>query len=270
VSTSIGVIGILFGITFYLRSRQRARLAYQLDEVTLTGGRNPAFPRTVEIHFNGTPVPRITVSRVVVWNCGEKTISGSDVVDDDPLRICLPEGAVLLEHLVRQRTRDVNRWHAEPTGGSANRILLKFGFLDPGDGVVIEAVHSGRRGVLSVAGTVRGMPKGLRNYGSTSWDNTGRNPFVSYRIVFAVGVVLGFLMMLVGIVRPQLAVLLPQLFGPKQPDPSHYERINWVLVAAGFVYGIMALMMLWIRRRRYPSTLDAESPVDASEGKDVA
>ena len=59
--------------------------------------------------------------------------------------------------------------------GSSARI--GFDYLDPGDGFRIQVLHTGKQGTMSLAGTVRGLPKGV----------LPGNPPPSFIQVFGVG-----------------------------------------------------------------------------------
>lgn len=259
IGTIVGLGGIVLAIVFYLRSRRMSRIAFQHDHVMLVGGRGAAFPAEVEIRFSGTVVPRITASTIVIWNCGDRTIRGSDLVDGDPLRVDLTEGGIILKHAILRQTRSVNAWNI--TQPSPNRIALTFDFLDPGDGITIEVIHSQPASSLDLLGTIRGIPKGLLDYGSVPWSVYSCRrplpfPMGRPRIILLVAVAFGILMILYGLARTQLAIWFPSAFG--QDKPVDGKSIRWVFVIMGTLYASFPGFMLWIRRRRYPPTLEPD------------
>ena len=267
IGTAVGFVGIVLAVVFYFRSRRKARLAFQCDHVTLVGGRGAAFSDEVEISFAGTVVPRITASRIIIWNCGDRTINRRDLVEGDPLRVEVPETGRILKHMVLRQTRSVNAWHFDQP--SPNLLNLTFDFLDPGDGVSLEIIHSEPRDELHVVGTIRGIPGGLLSYRPAFWSFLYRRrdslpfPIRSPRIMLSIGIAIGALLMLFGLFRPQLAQWFPSGFGPTEPiDP---ERTIWAFVFLGFLYAALPAFLLWSRRRRYPTTLEPEQADDGGE-----
>ena len=259
VGTVVGIAGIVLAIVFYLRSKRKAKLAYQHDHVMLVGGRGAAFSDEVEIRFAGTVVPRITASKIVIWNCGDRTINGADVVAGDRLRLEVLDSGQILKHTILCQTRSVNGWKIDQP--APNLLNLIFDFLDPGDGINIEVVHSQAGNKLGVKGTIKGMPEGLRNYGRILWSNYRRLrslpfPLSRPRFVFFIAMALGIIMMLYGLFGLQLALWFPSMFG--SGDVINHQKIRLVFVIGGLIYAAFPGFLLWSRRRRYPALLDPE------------
>jgi hypothetical protein len=256
VGTLVGGIGIGLAIFFYWRSRIEGILALQHDGFRIVGGEHAVFPDDITIQFRGRPVPRVTVSRLFVWNAGKKTVRGADVVEADPLRIELPVNGRLLSVSVPALTRPVTSFRAVGAPDSTE-IQLQFDFLDPGDGAVIEAIHTGPVNRPKLLGTVRGMPHGIKDWGrGSSFFSRAPRPFPSSakpRVVFSLAVLIGLSMAFIGLFRPDLAQSFPSLFDSPAPDRQ------WWLVGVGVVYAVPPLVVLWRFRRRYPSALDPDS-----------
>lgn len=265
VGTVVGLAGILLAIVFYLRSKRKARLAFQHDHVMLVGGRGAAFPGEVEIRFSGMIVPRITASKFVIWNCGNRTIDGSDVVAGDPLRLELPEASRILKHKILRQTRRVNGWKVDQP--APNRLNLAFDFLDPGDGISVEVIHSEAGNKLDCKGTIKGMPAGMRNYGRALWSfyrRWGLAPFPLNRprVVLAIAIVLGFAMMVYGLLWPSFGQWFPAAFDSDEPIDS--QKFRWAFGIVGILYAALFGFILWMSRRRYPAVLDP-TPEDGGE-----
>lgn len=269
----LGVIGLAAAIVFYLRSRKRTRLAFQHDEVSVVGGGSAIFPSELEIRFADEIVPRVTSDRIVFWNAGNTTIGGSQIVDSDPLRIKLPAGESILKASVIKVSREVNSCKVVPTAQSGSSANIEFDFLDPGDGLSFEILHTGARHAAELVGTVRGMPSGIVDYGRLSWFSDRRLsnlpfPFSSIgrRIPLFVTLAFGIGMIAFGLFRPQIEEWSesrkPETEEPTEPFPS------WLIVVGGVVYAGMPAAMLWMRRRRYPSVLELDdTKTEPSETK---
>jgi len=256
-----GLVGIVLAILFYLRSRRISQLAYQYDEISLVGGMASAFPEEVEVRFIGTPVPRITVTLVLLWNSGNSTVNGSDVVGSDPVRIVTSNDSRILKHSILKSTRPANGLRLAARVGYPNEVAIAFDFFEPQDGAVIEILHSGPSGSSEVRGSVRGMPAGVRNHGRAGWSlqrGGKRRPSYYFRslAILLLPILLGGGMLVASLFRPQLASLFPGLFGPG--DLTRFQRISWSGVIVGFLYLIFPAGIMWVKRRRYPSSLASE------------
>lgn len=248
--TVVGLMGIVLAVTFYLRSRRKARLAFQYYHVTFVGGLDAVFPDEVEIRFAGTVVPRITGSRIVIWNCGDRTVDGKNLVAGDPLRVEIPQEGQILRHTILRQTRGVNGWKVDRS--TANRLDITFDFVDPGDGFSLEVIHTQLGSELDVVGTIRGIPKGLLDYGPAPWFGVrGSRTFVfsRFRGTRAVGVVIGASLALYGVFFLRRVDRLTS-FGV----PGDLDILAWSFIAIGVLYAVT--YGLTFRRRRYPAILE--------------
>ena len=257
--TFIGLLGLVLGFIFYAKSQRRARLGYQYDEVTLLGGKDAAFPTEIEVRFNGIEVPQVTACRVFLWNSGQRTIRGEDIVARDPCRIQLESGTQVLKQTILRETRSVNGVRTDCSSQMPHVITITFDFLDPNDGFTLEVLHSGPRKELRVAGTIKGIPKGITNHGRALWFAARRHrgtpfPFNRPKLMFGITLLFGIGLALAGLFRPQIAAAFPALF--KLPEPDRLTKPNWPFVLLGLFYASLPALLLWSRRRRYPSALE--------------
>jgi hypothetical protein len=162
IATAIGVVGAVVGVIGVILAysfKSKSRLAAQTNTLELIG-RNAILPNGIEFLFRGNKVPKVTLSRVAIWNIGNTTIEGKQIVTSDPLRIVISQGSDVLEATVRSRTREVNHVSCTSRPGAANEVECRFDYLDPGDGALIQLIHTGND-IVKVLGTLRGVPKGI-------------------------------------------------------------------------------------------------------------
>ena len=161
LTLTVAVLGLLASYFFYRRSVTKNQLAFQRESTTIIGT-DSALPSDIEILFKGSKVPLVTKSLVAIWNRGNATVSGNQIVEKDALRIELMNTATVLDFNMTLCTREVNAFEL---AASKNRdfISCEFDFLDPGDGAVITVLHTGTD--VKVVGTIRSMPKGLLDLG---------------------------------------------------------------------------------------------------------
>jgi hypothetical protein len=176
IGTLIGLCGTIIGIVLAFAFAPRPRLAAQVNTLELVGP-NAVLPHEIEFFFQGKKVPQVTLSKIAVWNIGNKTIQGHQIVNSDPVRIVISEGSVL-ETVILHRTRAVNDFACVLRSGSDNQIECRFDYLDVGDGALIQVIHTGNDKV-DVLGSLREIPKGIRIVGNPYHEKSRKKDKIS-------------------------------------------------------------------------------------------
>ncbi len=258
VGALLGIAGIVAAIYFYFRSRGVSQLSFQHDGVSLLGASNAAFPEEVEIKFSGEMVNKISAERFVLWNSGNTTIGGSQIVSSDPLCVRLSGDGKLLKTNLIKVSREVNAINVNKKND--NIAEISFDYLDPNDGILFEIIHSGNRSELELIGTLRGLPQGLKDLGRADWYRNRNLSKSSLKIIYSVTMmwtmtVFAFLFLLFGLYRPVIAKKYPKYFQQKIDDNSKPE---WAAVVLGSIYTALPLFLIWVKRKRYPTPLDSD------------
>jgi hypothetical protein len=167
VGTSIGIAGTAIGIILALRFRPRPRLSVQPNSFRLLG-RHSVLPPDLEFVYRGKSVPNVALSRVALWNSGNTSISGSQIVEADQLRISLTDDSEILDAQVLTCTREVNQFWCRIRSGS-NEVACGFDFLDSRDGALVQIIHTGSL-KIGILGTLRGVPVRLVRLGRSYQD----------------------------------------------------------------------------------------------------
>jgi hypothetical protein len=269
VGTILGLTGVGLAILFYYRSKRRARLACQITEFSVVGGQYARFPTELQISFAGQPVDRVTSSRVVIWNSGNVTLNATDIVDSDPLRLEVEDGAILRAS-VQRVNRDVNRIELTPSPTSPSVTKVTFDFLDQSDGIAATILHSGGRNSLRCKGTLKGVPSGITN---VKVDSDFPFFFMAYsrqrmrRFVVYFPLILGLIAALGGLFWPTLSFYINKV----DSQTTVSSGSSWPVVTAGLFYILASSLVLWQQRRRYPSALqEAATPKAPSKNAEVA
>jgi hypothetical protein len=166
LSTTVGLIGLIvgsIGIFLAFSFRPRPRLAAQVNSLELVGVDDAVLPNEIEFLYRGKKVPKVTLSRIAIWNIGNTTLRGDQIVESDPLRVVMAEGSNLLEVGILNRTREVNGFSTFPRSDRLNEFVCTYDYLDPGDGALIQVIHTGTADV-EFAGTIRGIQKPVLNF----------------------------------------------------------------------------------------------------------
>lgn len=137
----LAVFGIVGGgvisLFFYRKSLLRSEISYACEYTRLIWSRIPAFSR-ITLSRDGKQLRDPRRVLFYVWNSGNVTIDGDRITEADPLQLRAGEVTIISADIVKN-TREVNRTRAgiSKTGD----VHLRFDYLDPGDGFVIEALY---------------------------------------------------------------------------------------------------------------------------------
>lgn len=246
VGALLGILaGLLIALFFYRASRIGPRPSYQLKALRLIAKDERALPEEVEILFKGMSVPRLTKTHIIFWNSGKAMLDGKQIVDVDPLRLEFSKDAQVLRARIAKVTRETNKFKVKINDKSPNEVVCRFDYLDVGDGAVIELLHTDEERYPKVEGTIRGVPKGILNWGHF---RTSRRPPRIIRITLFTMLIVGVAMIVFGL----LSLSFPKPSASAEPSPV------WAPVILGLVYISFPLFVLWITRRRFPKSLTIE------------
>jgi hypothetical protein len=163
----LAVVGIILSVLFYLlgrRSNSKPRMAYQLNDFMVIGQPDVTSLGEIKILFNNAPVPRVVVTQVAVWNAGNVVVRGSDIVSANPLAVSFGDGALVLHTQRVKATQEVNDFRITPVE-DRSQALLEFDYLNARDGATFQIIHTGTKDKSKVIGSIRGIPKGVENWG---------------------------------------------------------------------------------------------------------
>lgn len=251
VGTALAILAIPLSIFLYIWGRKRTKMAYVYLGEHLLGSNENALPEQIVVQYDGLSIPRLTKTLLIIWNNGENTVSGADIVGKDPLRIAVGVDGRILSTVLLKTSRAVNDFKIEPINPEApHEALIVFDFLDANDGVVVEILHTSSDGKPLVKGTMRGLPQGIGNLGQF----TRPKPQPKKSGVLSI---LGSVLL-----SPPVLALAGFATATWAPHPEFVLKL-----AAndsfrdGFMGGLgafvgMWLITRWVNRRRYPRALD--------------
>lgn len=129
----------------------------------------------LEIKFRGEKISSLHSVDVQFWNAGNQTISGADINESDPLRICLPNDAIILESDIPKVTHD----RIAPTlemKEAGHCFNINFYILEPNDGFSIRILFAGNGKIKEsdlVLGSIAGIEKIGRTKSGFMWAISG-------------------------------------------------------------------------------------------------
>jgi hypothetical protein len=152
----IGATAIILSIVLYLKTKPLKLLAYANRMFMVLTDRSMKI-EGLEVTVHGLTTPVITVNRIVLWNAGNQTISSEDLSNNDPIIIGPPHNTDVFEIAILEQTRIVNQANLIDVTNKPNFRKIKFDYLDPGDGILIHAVHNGGANEeFGITGSIKG------------------------------------------------------------------------------------------------------------------
>lgn len=250
VGTLVGIAGVVAAIIIFFRTRRRTRFSYFQVGDRLLGLAGAGLPEGITAQYRGEPISNLTRSLIVLWNDGENTIAGTDVVEGDALRLRLKKEGNILTATVLKQTREVCQLVTQ-INDLRTEVRLPFSFLDARDGASVEVLHTSTCRHLDVLGTIRGLPEGLLDRGSTVPHTIANVSLESVRIfnrrsTHLLAMVCGVLAFVFGIYQYR-----------RGHAPDHIATA-WALMISGFLYAGLALLMIFASRRPYPKSLHTQ------------
>lgn len=194
ISISVGGFASFY---FYRKSIRRAKPLIHYTGELIFDEKNNIKPDKLRISFEDNEVSKLSRMYLWFWNGGTDVINRDDVVGNSP-RINFPEdgGKILSVKVINETRRlcNINLSHFDE-----NSIDLDFDFLDQGDGILIEVIHTYDSNNCDVVGIIKGVPSGIVNLGHmpSTISNAGQmiiaNSFSRFRwqhiILYLIGLV---------------------------------------------------------------------------------
>jgi hypothetical protein len=169
------VVGLLISYYFYRKAHKEPLLcvASKASKVLGLPG-STDYAEDVKIQFRGNDIGQLSVVVVTFWNAGTATLSGSTIVERDPLRIesqGSKEGKILDAKIIRRSKEACGPELVVVEIDERSTVMLKFDYLDPQDGFAVRILHTAAQPSLKIDGSLRGVRRVDESHAlATKWD----------------------------------------------------------------------------------------------------
>lgn len=250
IGWTIGIVGIVVAVYIGLRSRKRLELHYQTASVRFFEPlRGVVLPVGARMTFEGATVKRLAKSTVVLWNAGNEVLRGEDIVVCDPIRVRFGDDTRVFSTEVVGTTKTTNGACVQAVANAPHELAVTYDYLDPGDGLVLYALHDGGSGHPRVVGAAKGLSSGARSLGIIEHGEDRRKLGLRWLDWLQSAM---YLAILAVFIRTLYRMLLGNL------EPSAETTAFPVLAGLFAVATILfapPMVRLWRTRRRYPRSL---------------
>lgn len=144
VSIALGFAGVLLAVYFYRRSKPIRQLSFACRTFRIISDKCQRVPG-LGVAYLGKGIPSLSVTKLAVWNAGTEALRAQDIPSSDPLVIGVRGSkAQLLKVAVAEITNTANAASVQISAHNGRELAtLTFEYLNPGDGLLIDVVHTG-------------------------------------------------------------------------------------------------------------------------------
>ncbi|MGO4638977.1 hypothetical protein AB4Z43_11115 [Mesorhizobium sp. 2RAF45] len=256
VGVLVGAIGIAVAIYTIFR-RTKGRLLYQQTSIRLLDAGRSSLLNNVSVLYADKKVPRVSLTHVAIWNSGRSAVRSTDVSEHGPIKIELNGDGEILEATVAASSMPEN----DPTltiSDDAKSFSLNFSFLNPGQGVIIRAIHTADKGSALISGTLIDLPV-IGNAGQLGMFSS-RGPDANKAMVISKGKnIVGAYLLVTGVIFIVLATFFKEdMAAMDQKMSALSQAYGWLMGIAMGIPMILGSLLLLTSRRAPPNALIAK------------
>lgn len=189
-SNALGLLGIIVGYYFYLKSKPKTLLIYIIKETTIISVDGNEFSDMLEIRFQGVIVPRVTAAKVVVWNSGNTSIDPNEFLIGRELKIAGAPDAEIISSQIIKTLKPENLVSLHSTENHS-QLSAHFEVIRPGEGFVMDFLHTGANGYFGLTGSLKNKDNFIRRE-PMMFDSNGfiSSPFPGKKLFFPILIII--------------------------------------------------------------------------------
>lgn len=266
ISFVVGLFGLLYAYILHKKSWVVAKPAYQYKSVKLLDKESKGLPGDIEVLYKNDPIERLTRTFVVFWNDGKKTIERGKISEKEPLLIRFPEDSKILSARIVKSVKIANDIELFEDARKGNEVGITFDYIDHGDGVVIELLHTSEEEAPIFYGQIKEVPNGIVNFGdfileslyqkSTKLDTIKRWIVTSVMWFFCFILLFGAVKAIIDVNKKEPFPCSVQIEGGKCEPYTRLDAIDIYIAIIGAAFILINILEGSMKRkRRFPSTL---------------
>ncbi|TDM66400.1 hypothetical protein C5B72_02470 [Acinetobacter sp. KU 011TH] len=262
ITLVISIFAIILTVFLYFKSKQKYSLNHYVSSNLLINKNDTEKPEEVEILFAGKSVDKLYKTLIYIWNSGNLTIRRTDLETIDKLRISIENNTEVLSMKIIHVTRNVINFSIDNQIDSKNHEI-KFDYLDPKDGAVIEVFHTGNLNDLKLKGTVIGISDLIGNKNTNKFNKEiAEIVFESTSFIMTKIWMFGVLILVIG-----AAMCFCSAYLYFNPDFKliHTFSDGLALGLGGFIYLFFGIALLYTNKRKFPKELELKEKNENKE-----
>lgn len=152
IITILSFIGMIY---FYFKGRKVKLAFYYTRSINVVEDLGKF--ESLKMFYSDKQIENFTITKLVFWNGGSDTIDSQDISSAEPLILRPIESSEILNANIIHVKNSASQFSLD-TPDDNSYVKLKFDYLDPGDGAIIQIVHTGTSGEdIEVSGKIKGV-----------------------------------------------------------------------------------------------------------------
>lgn len=148
----VSVASAVFAIFTWVNGKERKRIGYVLRTNSIVRG-GDGHIENLSITYNGSEVDSVLITKIAIWNSGNRVLSPGDFAALDPLAIGFGTNRLLDSQLLCE-SEDNNQ--IQINNSRKDDLCISFDYIEPGQGAVIQLIHTGQSEEISIRGKIKG------------------------------------------------------------------------------------------------------------------
>lgn len=152
----LGIVGILLTIFLFFISYEYRKLSYYIRSTVLNMRIFKDKIKKLEVFYEGNLVEKLTISRIILLNKGNKGIDQNDILSDGQVKIKLSYPYEIYNYeILYNENKQKSRFDIDANNITRNILPIKFEYLEPYQGVVIQVLHNGNEKDIKISGNIK-------------------------------------------------------------------------------------------------------------------
>lgn len=139
LSLVIGLLGIVLAIIFYVKSKRKKTLTYEIYGYNVINEYQSKI-KNLEIKYKKKPIENLSLSKIAIWNSGNVTINRDEIVELSPILIKMKNEEEILDIKLIKQTENSNNFKLIK---NINSWKVDFDYIDKNEGCLLGIVHTG-------------------------------------------------------------------------------------------------------------------------------
>ena len=137
----IAVFSLLFAIYTWIvgKKKKQVSIVCETNEVIASG---KSKIEKLYIQYDGEEIDNLSVTKFYIWNSGNEVINNTDIVGRRPLSIICSEPDSILDIQIIKANEETNAFSIAEIKNQ--RVSFDFDYIEPGDGFVVQILHTGK------------------------------------------------------------------------------------------------------------------------------
>lgn len=191
IGNILGLLGIILAYYFYYKGKSTKELYYEITSFNIIGKNIKKKISDIQISYKDNKVKYLTISKIAIWNSGNKTVWENEIPENNKIRISICKSYDILEcEIIQNDDLDSNLTLKRIDN---KNLELNFKFIEPKKGFILKIIHTSiTSNDLIVKGRIIGGSE-IRRINDIGRNNIKREHWSAKYIVFLFGCFLIFI-----------------------------------------------------------------------------